>query len=158
MKSSTRILCALTLLLPMAGGAAFAATPKVEGTPAPMVAKPDFSTMKFLIGTWNCVDLSSRRPGPFNTTEVYSMIRAATGSFGRRRFTSSRGFRESFKPKRSTRGTPLQSVGCVSTPAIGEITWWRPPRCRPEPRRLTLMSLRANLPTSHRTSLKSTPK
>ncbi len=73
MNSSTRILCALTLLLPMAGGAAFAATPKVEGTPAPMVAKPDFSTMKFLIGTWNCVDLSSRRPGPFNTTEVYSM-------------------------------------------------------------------------------------
>lgn len=29
--------------------------------------------MRFLIGTWTCSDLSSRRPGPFVTTEVYSM-------------------------------------------------------------------------------------
>lgn len=38
-----------------------------------MQPKPDFSAMQSLIGTWNCTDLSSRRPGPFSTTEVYSM-------------------------------------------------------------------------------------
>ncbi|MBV8373357.1 MAG: hypothetical protein JOY69_08870, partial [Candidatus Eremiobacteraeota bacterium] len=27
----------------------------------------------FLIGTWTCSNLSSRRPGPFTTVEVYSM-------------------------------------------------------------------------------------
>lgn len=46
---------------------------KVEGTPVPTPPKPDLSSMKFLIGTWTCSDLSSRRPGPFTTTEVYSM-------------------------------------------------------------------------------------
>jgi hypothetical protein len=55
------------------GASAFAAAPMVEGTPVPMRPKPDFSTMNFLIGTWQCSDLSSRRPGPFATTEVYSM-------------------------------------------------------------------------------------
>ena len=73
MNSSMRFLCALSLLVAAAGGAAFAAAPKVEGTPAALQPKPDFSSMNFLIGTWQCVELSSRRPGPFNTTEVYSM-------------------------------------------------------------------------------------
>jgi len=69
----TRFLSILALLVVSAGAAAFAAAPKIEGTPAPTPPKPDFSTMQYLVGTWNCVDLSSRRPGPFNTTEVFSM-------------------------------------------------------------------------------------
>lgn len=73
MHRSTRFFCCLALLLTFGSTAAFAAAPKVEGTPVPVQAKPDFSSMKFLIGTWNCVDMSSRRPGPFNTTEIYSM-------------------------------------------------------------------------------------
>ncbi len=73
MHKSTRFLCCLALLLTIGSAAAFAAAPKVEGTPVPVQTKPDFSTMRFLIGTWNCADVSSRRPGPFNTTEVYSM-------------------------------------------------------------------------------------
>jgi hypothetical protein len=63
---------ALTLLILSAGATAGAAGPAVEGTPVPMRPKPDLSTMNFLIGTWTCSDLSSRRPGPFTTTEVYS--------------------------------------------------------------------------------------
>ncbi|MGZ3497871.1 MAG: hypothetical protein ACXVAK_09950 [Vulcanimicrobiaceae bacterium] len=55
------------------GISAFAARMKVEGTPVPTPPKPDMSSMKFLVGTWTCSDLSSRRPGPFTTTEVYSM-------------------------------------------------------------------------------------
>ena len=50
-----------------------AASTTVEGTPTPTRPKPDFSHMQFLIGTWTCSDLSSRRPGPFTTTEVYSI-------------------------------------------------------------------------------------
>ncbi len=73
MFKSARFLFALSLLVTIGGAAALAATPTVEGTPVPMRPKPDFSGMKFLVGTWNCVDMSSRRPGPFNVTEVYSM-------------------------------------------------------------------------------------
>lgn len=72
MRISLRFLFGLWLTA-MLGGTAFAATPNVEGTPVPTPPRPDFSTMKFLIGTWECTDLSSRRPGPFQTTEVYSM-------------------------------------------------------------------------------------
>ena len=63
---------ALGLLLAATAAAALAA-PRVEGTPIPTAPKPDWSTMHFLIGTWKCTDYSSRRPGPFQTTEVYSM-------------------------------------------------------------------------------------
>lgn len=73
MNVSRRFVCALTALILATGAAAFAAGAKIEGTPAPMRPKPDFSSMKFLIGTWRCTELSSRRPGPFMTTEVYSM-------------------------------------------------------------------------------------
>jgi hypothetical protein len=73
MKISHRFACALAALVMVTGAAALAANPKIEGTPVPTRAKPDFSPMKFLIGTWQCSDLSSRRPGPFMTTEVYSM-------------------------------------------------------------------------------------
>jgi hypothetical protein len=73
MKVSNPAYAALAALLVATGATAFAATTKVEGTPAPMSPKPDMSTQKFLIGTWQCSDLSSRRTGPFNVTQVYSM-------------------------------------------------------------------------------------
>jgi hypothetical protein len=66
-------LCVLVALLISSGAAAFGAAPKIEGTPVPTPVKPDFSGMTFLLGTWTCSDLSSRRPGPFTITEVYSM-------------------------------------------------------------------------------------
>src|ERR1700729_1609821 len=73
MHKSMRFFCALSLLILLGGAGALAATMKVEGTPAPTPPKPDFSTMTFLLGTWTCTDVSSRRPGPFTVTEVYSM-------------------------------------------------------------------------------------
>lgn len=68
-----RFLGALAAFSFASGAVVFGAEMKVEGTPVPVAAKPDFSSMKFLIGTWTCSDLSSRRPGPFTITEVYSM-------------------------------------------------------------------------------------
>ena len=68
-----RFSVALVMLVFAGGLSALAAAPKVEGTPVPTHPKPDFSSMRFLIGTWSCSDLSSRRPGPFSTTETYSM-------------------------------------------------------------------------------------
>jgi len=73
MKPFHRFFGALALLLMATGVSVFAAGPKVEGTPVPTPRKPDMSTMKYLIGTWTCSDLSSRRPGPFTTTQVFSM-------------------------------------------------------------------------------------
>jgi sugar lactone lactonase YvrE len=73
MKSFHRFFGALALLLVATGVSVFAAGVQVEGTPVPTRPKPDLSSMKFLIGTWTCTDLSSRRPGPFTITEVYSM-------------------------------------------------------------------------------------
>jgi hypothetical protein len=73
MNRSTRFLCALALLILTGGAGAFAATMTIEGTPVPTPPKPDFSTMTYNVGTWTCTDLSSRRPGPFTITEVYSM-------------------------------------------------------------------------------------
>ena len=68
-----RFLSALSLFAFATGATVFAATPAIEGTPVPTRPKPDFSSMQYLIGTWTCSNLSSRRPGPFTTTEVYSM-------------------------------------------------------------------------------------
>ena len=73
MKLPHRFFGALTVLLMATGGSVFGAGMKVEGTPVPTPPKPDMSSMRFLIGTWTCSDLSSRRPGPFTVTEVYSM-------------------------------------------------------------------------------------
>ena len=61
--SALMVFCAVT----MAQGA------QVESTPVPTNAKPDFSKMSFLTGTWNCSVLSSRRPGPYRTTSVTTM-------------------------------------------------------------------------------------
>lgn len=57
----------------VSGSVASAAGTQVEGTPVPTAPKPDFSKAQYLVGTWTCSDLSSRRPGPFTTTQVYSM-------------------------------------------------------------------------------------
>ncbi len=73
MSSLRRFFGALVLFTFATGATVFAAAPAVEGTPVPMRPKPDFSSMQFLVGTWTCSNLSSRRPGPFTTTEVYSM-------------------------------------------------------------------------------------
>jgi hypothetical protein len=59
---------ALAVLCSVAAGAQ-----TVQSTPVPQNAKPDFSTMQFLVGTWNCSVLSARRPGPYTTTTVYTM-------------------------------------------------------------------------------------
>ncbi len=73
MNVSQRFYAALVVLLLATGATAFGATAKVEGTPVPMAPKPDMSGLNFLIGTWQCSDLSSRRPGPFSVTQVFSM-------------------------------------------------------------------------------------
>lgn len=72
MKLSSRFFSALISLCLLSTVVSFAANTGVEGTPPPMPPKPDWSTMNFLVGTWTCTDLSSRRPGPFTVTKVYS--------------------------------------------------------------------------------------
>jgi hypothetical protein len=57
---------------------ACAATPvhapaQIESTPIPAPGKPNFSTMSFLVGTWNCSTKSARRPAPFVTVSTYSL-------------------------------------------------------------------------------------
>lgn len=46
---------------------------QVESTPVPQTAKPDFSKMSFLMGTWNCSVKSSRRPSAYRTTATTTM-------------------------------------------------------------------------------------
>jgi len=50
-----------------------AAAPKIERTPVPKPPTPDFSSMKFLLGTWSCRTQSSRRPAPFSSTTTNSI-------------------------------------------------------------------------------------
>lgn len=73
MKHFIRCFSLSAALIGALSAVAFAQGAKVEGTPVPTPAKPDLSSMKFLVGTWTCSNLSSRRPGPFTTTEVYSL-------------------------------------------------------------------------------------
>ncbi len=46
---------------------------QVESTPIPAPAKPNFSSMSFLIGTWTCSTKSARRPAAYVTTSTYTM-------------------------------------------------------------------------------------
>jgi hypothetical protein len=46
---------------------------QVETTPIPAPAKPNFSSMSFLIGTWTCSTKSARRPSAYLTTSTYTM-------------------------------------------------------------------------------------
>lgn len=59
-----------------AGAALIALAParlpaQVEATPIPSPAKPNFTAFRFLIGTWTCSTLSSRRPAAFRTVVTY---------------------------------------------------------------------------------------
>jgi hypothetical protein len=49
------------------------AVAQVESTPIPASAKPDFSPMSFLLGSWSCSTKSSRRPAAFATAVTYAM-------------------------------------------------------------------------------------
>ena len=73
MKRSSRFCSVLALLVCVSASTVLAASPKIEGTPVPIPPKPDFSALQFLVGTWTCTEHSSRRPGPFTVTQVYSM-------------------------------------------------------------------------------------
>jgi hypothetical protein len=46
---------------------------QIESTPIPAAVKPNFSSMSFMIGTWNCSTKSARRPAPFATVSTYSL-------------------------------------------------------------------------------------
>lgn len=46
---------------------------QVESTPIPAPAKPNFSSMEFLIGTWTCSTKSARRPSAYTTISTYKM-------------------------------------------------------------------------------------
>ena len=62
-------------LLPCLAAMLFASpvSAQVETTPIPAALKPDFSSMRFLAGTWSCSTKSSRRPLAYVTTSVYAL-------------------------------------------------------------------------------------
>ena len=71
---SFRFAAALIVASLALGSAAFAdATPGTESTPIPTNTKPDWSSMKFLLGTWSCSTKRSRRPTPYSTTSTSAM-------------------------------------------------------------------------------------
>lgn len=45
----------------------------IQSTPVPTPPKPDFSSMQFLAGTWECSIKSSRRPSAYRTTSTATM-------------------------------------------------------------------------------------
>jgi hypothetical protein len=58
----------LVALLALGSGSLADTTPGIESTPVPVTKKPDFSSMKFTLGTWTCSTQSARRPGPYTST------------------------------------------------------------------------------------------
>ena len=69
-----RFLSALVLAVITAGVIASAgSSPTIESTPVPTSPKPDFSSMKFLLGSWTCSTKSSRRPAAYKTTSTTSL-------------------------------------------------------------------------------------
>ncbi|HEY3674516.1 MAG TPA: hypothetical protein VGK84_00835 [Candidatus Tumulicola sp.] len=62
-------------VLPLLAAALFSSpvSAQVETTPIPAAVKPDFSSMRFLVGTWRCSIKSSRRPLAYITTSVYAL-------------------------------------------------------------------------------------
>jgi hypothetical protein len=44
-----------------------------EATPIPRDPKPNFTSMQFLVGNWDCSVASARRPRPFTTHETTSI-------------------------------------------------------------------------------------
>ncbi len=63
----TAVVCAAILLITAVAQA------QVETTPIPMSPKPDFSSMQFQIGTWNCVSTNTRRASPYTDTSKTTM-------------------------------------------------------------------------------------
>jgi hypothetical protein len=63
---------ALVLMTAVLCTGSFAA-PTIESTPVPAPAKPDWSGMKFMTGTWSCSTKSARRPAAYITTVVTTM-------------------------------------------------------------------------------------
>jgi hypothetical protein len=64
----------LVLVIVATGTMSFAATTqKIESTPAPTPPKPNFSSMSWLVGTWNCSVKSARRPAPYYVTAITTM-------------------------------------------------------------------------------------
>ena len=49
------------------------AVAQVEATPIPAPAKPNFSPMQFMVGTWTCSIKSARRPAAYIVTSTYTM-------------------------------------------------------------------------------------
>lgn len=69
-----RALRSLVILAALAALVAPASAPaQVEGTPIPTTPKPNFSSMEFMVGTWNCSTKSARRPSAFETVSTYSL-------------------------------------------------------------------------------------
>jgi hypothetical protein len=62
-----------SLLLATLAATVAPAGAQVESTPIPAAVKPDFSSMRFLVGTWRCSTKSSRRPLAYVTTSVYAL-------------------------------------------------------------------------------------
>lgn len=46
---------------------------QVESTPIPAPAKPNFSSMQYMIGTWTCSIKSARRPAAYVVTTTYTV-------------------------------------------------------------------------------------
>jgi hypothetical protein len=46
---------------------------QIETTPIPPPEKPNFSSMQFLLGTWNCVETNTRRPNAYGSTLTSTM-------------------------------------------------------------------------------------
>lgn len=62
------LIAAAIAVAALTGSAVLAAQP----TPVPN-AKPDFSSMSFLLGTWHCVQTVPNRPGKRTETDTYTM-------------------------------------------------------------------------------------
>ena len=58
---------ALVASIAMLACAASAQELQVEHTPIPRDPRPNFGSLSFLVGTWNCQVASSRRPRPFTS-------------------------------------------------------------------------------------------
>ena len=158
MKISLRFLFAFCLTVGLGGAAAFAASPNIEGTPVPTQPKPDFSTMKFLIGTWECSDMSSRRPGPFQTTEVYSMDPSGYWMLRESTIHTASWIPREVRNETKFTWTARRSDGCASRPETGAGTQFRPRRCRWRLIRATRMSSRVKHRILHRSRLRFSPR
>ncbi|MBV9027692.1 MAG: hypothetical protein JO311_03685 [Candidatus Eremiobacteraeota bacterium] len=64
---------AIFALALLAGLLPATASPQVESTPIPAAQKPNFSSMRFMVGTWNCATKSARRPAAYHTTSTYTI-------------------------------------------------------------------------------------